>query len=276
MINIKDLILIILIICVIYLFYKTNKIPENFSTISNDVKTAVNDQYKVDMDAIRNLASFSRTLYENENTFTLPATTTIARDLIVNGAITFTNKDNSNSILEIFPKYMVIAWASERIPNGWAKCDNNWYKLVNGMTMESLGPRVDANAIKTPDLRGRFVLGAGVGGSDNKGSLLSNRVFNTEGTTGGEEKHILTDTEMATHSHHQYSNRDWGNRVPLGNNYPAYATHSGDNGSYVIMAASEDNGNAVGPNIGLTSWSGNNQPHENMPPFYVLYYIMKL
>ena len=183
MFNIKDFVLILLIICIIYLFYKTNKIPENFSTISNDIKTAVNDKYKVDMDAIRNLASFSKSLTDNNSTLTIPANNTIVKDLtveknlIVKGNINFTNKDGS-AILEIFPKYMIIAYGKSTPPNGWAICDNKFYKLVNNVAVEV--PDGSYPSIQTPDLRGRIIVGTGPITGQTK-----NRNFATSGGVEG-------------------------------------------------------------------------------------------
>jgi microcystin-dependent protein len=93
----------------------------------------------------------------------------------------------------------------------------------------------------TPDLRGRFILGSG------QGAGLTARVRQQ---TGGVEKHKLTVAEMPSHSH----------------SYTKFPGTSGDIASDRYWAASGDR----------TSTEGGDQPHENMPPFYVLTYIMKL
>lgn len=105
-------------------------------------------------------------------------------------------------------------------PTGWAICDG-----LNG----------------TPDLRGRFILGAGP--NDAMGSV------------GGEREHILTVDEMPRHSHNlslpqgdQLWNKGHGNTI-WGQNY-----------NKQFMTANE----------------GNSVPHNNMPPFYVLAFLMKL
>ena len=190
MFKIDDFILIVLIISVIYIFYKTNKIPENFSTISSNIKTAVNNQYKVDMDAIRSLASFTKTLIENNNTITLSANNTnvkdftIERDLVVKGNILFNYKDNDNSILEMFPKYMIIAWGKPSPPKGWALCDNKYYKLVNDIVV--LSNQNDPDAIKTPDLRSRSIVGLSESGVLRlQNSTKQRRNFND---MGGDER----------------------------------------------------------------------------------------
>lgn len=96
----------------------------------------------------------------------------------------------------------------------------------------------------TPDLRGRFVLGE----SDD----------HAIGETGGSEEVTLTVEQMPSHSH----TLDIGKGGTSGGNYnypPAL-------GSNVALTA-------VNGAIGST---GSSKPHPNMPPYYVLAYIMKL
>lgn len=98
----------------------------------------------------------------------------------------------------------------------------------------------------TPDLRGRFILAAG------QGTDLTNRTINT---LGGFENVTLTESQMPSHSHnYALANAPW----PPG-----------------------DFGNRTqnvwrGAETAATTPTGGNQPHTNMPPFYVLTYIMKL
>jgi len=99
----------------------------------------------------------------------------------------------------------------------------------------------------TPDLRGRFILG---GGSD---AGLTNRTLNE---TGGKENHTLTIDEMPPHSHGyqtiQYSSNTWRGGGSASGSYTVYAFQAP-----------------------ATLSAGGGKPHDNMPPFYVLTYIMK-
>jgi microcystin-dependent protein len=97
----------------------------------------------------------------------------------------------------------------------------------------------------TPNLSGRFVLGSG------PGTGLTNRTLNT---TGGEENVTLTLAQMPAHTH-TYDKP--------GSGWPA-----GDMGSRQGVWRSTDQVS--------TGWAGSTQAHNNMPPYYVLAYIMKL
>jgi microcystin-dependent protein len=99
----------------------------------------------------------------------------------------------------------------------------------------------------TPDLRGRFILGSG------QGTNLTNRAINT---VGGEEKHQLLVNELPRHKH-QYTYRGVG--------VTDKGTSAGKN-----EASNKDIATSY------TGMSGSDLPHENMPPFYVLTYIIKI
>ena len=96
----------------------------------------------------------------------------------------------------------------------------------------------------TPDLRGRFILGVG------QGAGLTNRGRNQ---TGGAEKHTLTIGEIPAHSH---------------SGVPAYGHN--------CFKGGKCSGHHLINGWKRTDNEGGNQPHNIMPPFFVLAYIMKL
>jgi len=85
----------------------------------------------------------------------------------------------------------VIMSATDTTPNGWARADGQLLSIAQNQALFSiLGCNYGGNCQTTfalPDLRGRTVLGAGVG--FNVGDLL------------GESSHVLTLAEMAPHTH---------------------------------------------------------------------------
>lgn len=97
---------------------------------------------------------------------------------------------------------------------------------------------VHGDTFSVPDLRGRFLLGQ---------SLQSQYL---SGETGGEETHTLTVDEMPTHTH-EYTTA-----------LPSVST--------VVVP---DEPSAV-PSPSTTTPSGGNQPHNNMPPYFVVVYAI--
>lgn len=98
----------------------------------------------------------------------------------------------------------------------------------------------------SPDLRDKFIVGAG-------------STYNV-GDTGGEATHTLTKDEIPSHSHAMMTDLD-GSQT-----WPAYTSYVGGWSQYPLpmRSASAD-----------TELSGGNAPHNNLPPYYALCYIMK-
>ncbi len=92
----------------------------------------------------------------------------------------------------------------------------------------------------TPNLTDRFILGAG-----NSYSV---------GAVGGEAEHTLTVNEMPSHNH----TTQW-------------LDYQGGSGSGLRDPVNPTTGGYYIP----TSYTGGNTPHNNMPPYYALCYIMK-
>ena len=133
------------------------------------------------------------------------------------------------------PAGAIMLWSgtADNIPDGWALCDGQ-----------------DGR----PDLRDKFVLGAGTGHS--------------VGESGGSEKVALTASQMPSHSHVQQYPDSYG----ATQNWLA-SSDSGDEIGY------KDANRQVSILLGevvATSAAGGGQAHDNMPPYYALCYIMKL
>jgi microcystin-dependent protein len=148
-------------------------------------------------------------------------------------------------------KGMITMWSGDvtKIPKGWALCDGKNDR---------------------PDLRGRFILGYG------KGDDLSDRKM---GEKGGEETHILDVTEMPSHTHFLFVNKEGGTgtsdtlypTVNVPNTYVYGTSNSESNTNRYKLNA----GSTTPADAGISGYQGDSQPHNNMPPYYVLAYIIK-
>lgn len=168
------------------------------------------------------------------------------------------------------PAGTIVMWSGETAPKGWTLCDG-----TNG----------------TPDLRGRFVIAMGTGAG------LTAR---TIGATGGAETHTLSLNEIPGHTHtgttasngaHTHTVTDPGHThsVSINNvddlNFTANAGQippadaSTTISSYSTASASTGvtiNSNGAHTHTFTSDSTGGGTAHNNMPPFYVLAYIMKL
>jgi microcystin-dependent protein len=140
------------------------------------------------------------------------------------------------------PKGSIVAYNQGSAPSGWTLCDGS-----NG----------------SPDLRNKFVLGWG-----NRGV----------GTTGGEENVTLGVHQMPQHQHNVNGDTDskgaksFGGAKAQGN--AGYWHLIGVGGQpYGGVQTADDHTHNININ---SSYVGGNAAHNNMPPFYVLTYIMKL
>ena len=169
---------------------------------------------------------------------------------------TTVNKDTTlNGNVEI-PKWrgMITMWSGTitDIPKGWALCDG-----TNG----------------TPDLRGKFILGMGQG-KNPSGVNLTERRMNDQ---GGAETHALTKEEMPSHTHQIWFPCEGGNCNSGG---PWFKYDSSDYRKLIsdqIKYTGGDNTITTAPGFDANkpeTWAS--KPHNNMPPYYVLAYIMKI
>ncbi len=139
----------------------------------------------------------------------------------------------------VMPVGSIIAYGGATVPEGWRLCDGSQIPSGNTDLINVVGQC-------TPDLRSRFIIGAG------QGNGLSNY---QSSATGGEEQHTLAENEMPSHTH-AYMYRD--------------PTGIADSGNYYSGGYWEPT------NVNSTTESaGGNQSHNNLPPYYALTYIIK-
>ena len=158
------------------------------------------------------------------------------------------------------PPGTVTAFAGKTAPNGWLMCDGQSYSISTyrdlynaiGTTYGGYG-----QSFQVPDLRGRFPVGKDTG------------TFATLGGKGGEEKHTLTVSEMPAHQH-SGNDRAWHDKQKRnGQQWFVGLTH--DRGSWMSNAANDGLTNQDTE----TGTTGGNQPHNNLPPYISLNFIIK-
>lgn len=104
-----------------------------------------------------------------------------------------------------------------------------------------------------------FAICNGQNGTENLDGLVGigfGSVQNNIGGFGGEKTHVLTTNEMPTHTH----------------NYNLSVSDNGDAGNFVITAPT----NGGGTGTVTSSTSGTGAAHNNMQPYIVQLYMMKL
>jgi len=213
------------------------------------------------------ISATNRVLYQASTTNTVAlGVGTAGQFLRTNGASSAPSWETI-STSGIVPVGGIIIWygSEASIPSGWSIC--------NGST-------VGGNA--TPDLRNRFVLGAGTG---NGGQA--------PGTTGGYE-----DAIVVSHTHSTNSTGSHGHGISDPGHTHSYTKTTNDQG---VDTDSHHHDTSVrqgtdGSNTGTSAWSGSgisvnsggshshtaNSPtgsvsgtDRNMPPYYCLCYIMR-
>jgi hypothetical protein len=130
------------------------------------------------------------------------------------------------------PSGGIIIWSgsSASIPSGWLLCDGS---------------------SSTPDLRNRFVVGAG-------------STYAVNATGGSADAIVVSHTHTATVTDpgHFHSNG--------GTTY-----YNGDNGEYGFIASQSNTGTATTGITVANSTTGSSGTNANLPPYYALCYIMK-
>ena len=145
-------------------------------------------------------------------------------------------------------------FGSNFAPRGWALCDGQLLAISSNTALFSLlGTTYGGDGRTTfglPDLRGRFPMHVG------NGPGLTPRPW---GQKSGAESVTLTVAEMPQHGHAVTA--DPGNTSSPVDNLPAESNDS--------IYATGTSG-SVGPK------AGGNQPHNNMPPFQTVHFIIAL
>jgi microcystin-dependent protein len=157
------------------------------------------------------------------------------------------------------PRGIIVMWSQENPPEGWAICDG-----TNG----------------TPDLRAKFIVGVGTHYENGE-----THIYNLK-QAGGEAKVTLNINQMPRHSHHITATIQGGDhkhvykKSGISNQRQDSREQDEQRVYHDTDADADTHGNQQGAHTHTldeeTDNEGWGQSHENRPPYYVLYYIMKL
>src|SRR5262249_6641090 len=156
-------------------------------------------------------------------------------------------------------------FAGNFAPTGWALCDGQLLPISQNTALFSLLGTTYGGDGKSnfalPDLQGCAPMQQG------QGPGLSQRVL---GEQSGEQTVTLLQTEMPVHAHTAVGSTGTDQVTPV-NNAWASGTKLGGGNMYAPTGA-----NNVTMNPFATSVAGGNLPHNNMPPFLGLTFIIAL
>ena len=173
----------------------------------------------------------------------------------------------NSSWVSLVPRGTITMWsgAVAEVPAGWALCDGAAHAAPNG------------DSVSVPDLRGRFVMGAGSGANP--------------GATGGSATHSHVYTAVPLHGHgiSDPGHRHWVSAAPVDDRNFSRTNEAGVQQHGVAADATSHNNNytsSAGMNsnyatTGITvNNAGTSSPSTNasstLPPYYEIAYIMKL
>lgn len=152
----------------------------------------------------------------------------------------------------------IIPYSGETAPEGYSICDGKelnreTYKELFSIIGTTFGNGDGSSTFNLPDLKGRVSVGV-----DN-----SDTDFNTLGKVGGEKTHTLTISEMPSHTH-----------KPSTSQYGQFTVHSTSTayGTPDLAGGSQ----AYNAYVNETQPTGGSQAHNNLQPYIVLNYIIKI
>lgn len=180
----------------------------------------------------------------------------IAGKILTNNKLEIASNVDILGNLNIIPNGTIVAYNQKTPPPGWALC--------NGQDIPGFG--------KVPDLRFKFILGncddTSTICTDSKKALQEYNIKGSKkleydfGKSAGDWTHVLTVDEMPEHTHNP--------TFDIHDIFKSGAQSSGNNTNWFDM-----DGYVGAPKLSLSK-TGGNMPHNNMPPYCILTYIIKI
>ena len=165
--------------------------------------------------------------------------------------------NNVNNVQIGMPIGSIVMWPSDTAPDGWLLCDGTAYKrndyanLFNVIGNKYNNGVVLFDRFKVPNLQSRFPLGA-------------SSVYSL-GDTGGEKEVTLTKEKIPSHNH--TITKIGGHNDGSGGTYKTFST---------LDTSKTETGNRT-VDVAVSAMTDNcgGQPHNNMPPYLVVNFIIK-
>jgi microcystin-dependent protein len=165
----------------------------------------------------------------------------------------------------LVPPGTIVATARNTAPSGWVLCQGQSVSRTSGTYLalfEAIGTNygsASASTFNIPNLKGRVPVGIDP----------ADATFNDHNKTGGAKTVALSVNNLPPHNHLFGADDQVGSQGSYtkisGFNYDATSTTSGAGANLLTK----------GLYSGSTSSSGNT-PHENMPPYNTVHYMIKL
>lgn len=164
------------------------------------------------------------------------------------GKLNITSADITQAVISLLlPSGIVIPYSAAAAPTGWLICDGTaqsrtTYSALFAVIGTTYGVGDGSTTFNLPNAKSKVIVGY------DSGQTL----FNTLAKTGGELSHVLSSTEMPSHSHTITAGSDNGNSGYMGVN----ATNNTDHST-------------------VTGSTGGGFAHNNVQPYLTLNYIIK-
>lgn len=184
------------------------------------------------------------------------------------GALDVNGDVYSSGILLSTPIGSVTQFAGATAPTGWLLCQGQavsrtTYADLYALIGNTYGAGNGTSTFNLPNLKGRVAVGLDSGQTE----------FDILGETGGAKTHTLTQNEMPSHSHAAPSGYFYVESPTGSMRRSANINNAGSAGEEGVwrQRIAEQSGEPLG-----TGGTGGNQAHNNLQPYIVLNYIIKV
>lgn len=206
------------------------------------------------------------------------ANNAVGTDQIADSAVTAAKLSSDAA----FTAGMLMPYAGSSAPTGWLlafgqEISRTTYASLFSAIGTTYGVGNGSSTFNLPDLRGRVIAG-----QDDMGGVSADNLTNVAGdglngdalgATGGSEKHVITTTQMPSHSH--TLNGGLTTVSQGGSSFAGGLRH----GAYTQSQGEDGNGTQQTNQTGFDNYSiasaGSGAAHNNVQPTIILNYIIK-